>query len=642
MKYGVQYYPEQWPEARWQIDAEMMQRAGVNVVRMGEFAWGAYEPREGEFDFSWMERAIALLSDHGVSTILCTCSRTPPPWVHHRYPDIIGTGPDGREYARDGRYGVGLAHPTFVELARRIDEAVVRRFAGNDNIVAWQVDNEVGGHNDCFCEVCRQAFIAYLREKYGTPAALNEAWGANFWSFAFTDFNQVPIPHMQPQLQVEYRRFMSKLNNDFTTWRTNLIHELEPGKPVTTNFQSGHTAHTDYHQLKDVIDVNGMNHYPSRSPELAVDYYRADRGTVWVMEQHTRLQPVDTPDGWMRLWAWMAAGHGADAVVFFRWRQCRWGQEQFADGMLPHAGQENRFYRDLARMGGELKQIGDLIDTTSARGHVALTYSYESRWSLEAGRFGRDTWPFTEATAYHRALARCVPAIDAMDPRGDLSGYPLVIAPRLWMVDDAIAENLHRYVADGGILCLTPGSGVVDAFDKSFAEPRPGPLRDIAGVTISDLAMQQGLQLGLQSDVIAGLTGTFGHTLADELHPEGAEVVATYADGWRRGLPAITVNQAGAGKVVYVGAMLDADATAAVVDWLCDLAGVERGVEAPETVSVYERRSDEARVWFLINWGDEEQSVDVGEGWCDAFTEASVSPVIIPANDLRIIISREA
>lgn len=638
MKYGVQYYPEHWPESRWKVDAEMMQRAGVNVVRMGEFAWGAYEPREGRLDFSWMERAINLLGDHGIQTILCTCSRTPPPWVHHTYPDIIGVDADGRPYARDGRYGIGLAHPTFVELSRRIDEAVVRAFAGHDHIVAWQVDNEVGGHNDCYCEVCRQAFIAYLRATYGTPETLNTAWGANFWSFGFSDFDHVPIPHTQPQLLLEYRRFMSQTNSDFTRWRADLIHELDPGKPVTTNFQSAQALHTDYHRESAVIDVNGMNHYPSRSPELLVDFYRGGRGKIWVMEQHTRLQPVDTPDGWMRLWAWMSVAHGADAVVFFRWRQCRWGQEQFADGLLPHSGEANRFYRDLAKMGAEIAQLGDLIDATAPCSQAALLVSYESRWAMRAGRFGVDLDPMTEAIAIHRALSTRLPAIDAGDPRMDLTGYRLVIAPRLWIVDDAIAANLRRYVEGGGTLCLTPGSGVADAYGKSFADPRPGPLRDLAGLTVSDLAMEAGLRLGLQSDVIPGLSGTHGHTAADELHPEGAEVIATYADGWRAGQPAITLQTVGAGRVVYVGTLLEGAALEAALDWLCDLSQVERRPETPATLSLYERQSDDRRVRFVINWGDAPQTLALGEGWCDAFTGDPAPSAVIPPNDLRILL----
>lgn len=57
MYFGVDYYPEHWPRERWQTDAEMMAAAHINVVRMGEFAWALLEPREGKFDFAWLDDA---------------------------------------------------------------------------------------------------------------------------------------------------------------------------------------------------------------------------------------------------------------------------------------------------------------------------------------------------------------------------------------------------------------------------------------------------------------------------------------------------------------------------------------------------------------------------------------------------------
>jgi len=637
MHYGAQYYPEHWPEERWKTDAEMMRRAGFNVVRMGEFAWGAYEPREGELDFSWMDRAIALLGEHGIRTILCTCSRTPPPWAYHDHPGILNVQPDGTPHHTDGRYRIGHAHPEFVELSRRIDGDVIRHFAGNENVVAWQVDNEVGSQNDCYCSMCRAAFQRYLEEKYGTPEALSQAWGAKFWSFAFTEFAQVPTPGGQPQLEIEYRRWISRVNVEFTKWRADLIHELDPGKKVTTNFQNIRASHTDVHDAARVIDVSGLNHYPSRTPELALDWYRGPRDEVWALEQHSRLQSTDTKLGRTRLWAWMATARGATGVVFFRWRQCRWGQEQYADGLLPHGGQENRFYEDVARMGAELKQMGELVDATKPRAEAAIVLSYESRWAVKAGRFPRELDPVEAAMRYHRSLARRTGAIDAMDPREDLSRHKLVIAPRLWVVDDAVAANLRTYVEGGGTLCLTAGSGVADACGKSFDVPRPGPLREIAGIEVSDIAHEGGMRLPVTSTVIGLPEGSCGALASDEIHVTGADVVATYAGGWRDGAPAMTSNAAGKGRVVYVGTLLEDGPRDAVVAWLCGLVGLASPVEVPPDVSVYERRSDDARVMWLINWADEVRAVSLNGTWRDPFTGEICETAQIAPGDLRIL-----
>jgi beta-galactosidase len=290
-------------------------------------------------------------------------------------------------------------------------------------------------------------------------------------------------------------------------------------------------------------------------------------------------------------------------------------------------------------MGKEIKQLGSFIDSTEPKTQIAIIYSYESRWAMKAGRFGSDFDPVEEAITYHRALARRQTSIDAMDPRQDLSQYRLVIAPRLWIVDEAIVLNLHQFVQNGGTLVLTPGSGVADPYGKSFVEPRPGPLRYLAGITVSDLAYQTGMKLAIQSHVIPGLKTASGYNAADEIHIEAAKVVATYGNVWRDGRPAITMNNVGNGQVIYIGTLLEEDTLKAVINWLCDLARVKQSTTAPDGVSVYERQSGNTRLLFLINWRIEQARVDVGDDWNDAFTQQPVKSVLIESQDIRILLS---
>jgi beta-galactosidase len=636
MYYGVQYYPEQWLEERWALDAQMMQRAGVNTVRMGEFAWSAYEPVEGEYHFDWMERAIALMNQHGIRVILCTCSRTPPPWVFRRYPGVANTRADGQVNRCGQRYTIGLAHADFKRLAWGIDRAVVEHFAGHPGVCGWQVDNEVGGNNDCYCSGCLDAFHAYLGEKYGTVECLNQCWGEHFWSFRFGDFAEVPLPTSNPQLVLEYRRFLSGLNVAFTRSRAELIHQLDPGKFVTTNFQSFQARHTDYFATAEVIDLPGMNHYPPRSPEFVLDYYRGTKGRVLVLEQLSRLAHWDTGEGWMRLWAYRALAHGACGTIFFRWRTARYGQEQHADGILPHGGQENRRYRELVRMGVELQTLGEKIDATHVEAQVALVMGYEGRWAMEAGLDISAMRGELDMARFHQVFLRRNTPIDAFDPHGDLAGYRLVVAPRLWLVDEAIAANLRRFVAGGGVLCLTAASGVVDEFNKSFAEPRPGPLAEMAGIEVSDLAVLEH-PFRLTSQVLPALEGAEAQGMADEIHPRGAEVLVQYASGWRNGLPALTRQRWGQGWVYYLGTVIEGPALAGLVEALCQQAGVARGLATPEGVYAHQRVGGGRRLLFLLNETEQPQRVSLGAEWQDALSGERLAALELAGVDVRVL-----
>ena len=636
MLYGVQYYPEQWPEDRWPIDVAMMKKAGVNTVRMGEFAWSALEPSEGQVDFSWMDRALQLMHDNGIQVILCTCSRNPPPWAFKKYPGIVNWHEPSHPNLSGQRYTVGLAHPEFIQLAECLDRAIIQHFAGHPAIIGWQIDNEVGSFNDCFCPRCLDAFHHYLRAKYQTVEQLNQHWGSHFWSFHFSDFDEVPLPANNPQLVLEYRRFLSQLNVEFVRIRTAWMHELDPGKFVTHNFQSFQAKHTDYFKEAEVIDIAGMNHYPPRSPELLLDYYRGDKNRLLVLEQMSRLQDSDSGEGWMRLWAYRAIAHGASGTIFFRWRTARFGQEQHADGILPHAGQENRRYRELAHMGTEIKQLGALIDPTRVSAEVALLMGYEGRWAMEAGLYKSPLWGEHDAIRFHQACLERNLTVDAFDPHGDLRKYKLVIAPRLWLVDPAIAENLRGFVERGGVLCLTAASGVVDEYNVSFNSPRPGPLAELCGLEVSDLA-PLARPFALHSPAIPALNTAQASTMADEIEPTSAEVLATYASGWRAGLPALTRNFYGKGVVYYLGTILEGAGLDALLDALCVQAGVSRGLVTPPGVRAYTRRGEQAELLFLINETEQAQLIQLPEAWQDALSGSICQSVTLTGVNVCVL-----
>jgi beta-galactosidase len=651
MYFGLAYYPEHWPEERWPIDAQMMRDAHVNGVRMGEFAWSKLEPVEGQLDFTWLDRAIELLARYGIQTMMCTCSRTPPPWVFHKYPQIRNIRADGH-VSNDGyRYTVCHNQPTFIELARRIDRQVIEHYAGHSNVIAWHIDNEIGSGNTCYCPTCHQKFIDYLSEKYVSIENLNQSWGTHFWSIAYSSFEEVPlpvgVPMPYPGLALEYARFQSKVNVDFARWRYQLMKQLHPQAWITTNAQSSRATHTDIFDLGEATDVYGTNFYPTHNPEFALDYCRGARNKLIILEQRSGSPHFrsGTPPGWMRLWTYRSIAHGATGINYFRWRTARWGQEEYWHGVLPHSGRPNRRFTELQQTGAEIERIAPLLEASAPAAKTAIVMSYESRWALNAiastqvltSLFGTDELDVhEEAKAYHTALMEHNITTDALDPRADLSKYKLVIAPRLYIVDQAIAANLRSFVASGGVLCLTPRSGVADEYNVIFDQPTPGPLRDMAGIDIDDYTtLDQPVQLIASSDGPRNLTE--GAVWADEIQLNGASAVAYYASAWVKGLPAVTVNNYGKGKVIYIGTVLRDASLQAFAEWLTHLAGIEPNLPTPAGVRAYERQGADFRLLFLLNFGEDNQTVLLGSTWREILTDQDVSEVHLPYAGLAVL-----
>jgi beta-galactosidase len=651
MFFGLAYYPEHWPEERWPVDAKMMQEARVNGVRMGEFAWSKVEPRQGQYDFTWLDQAVELLAKHGIKTMMCTCSRTPPPWVFHKYPEIRNVRADGKESNYGHRYTICHNNPTFIELAQQIDRKFIEHYAGNENVISWHIDNEIGSGNTCYCEICHKRFIEYLCEKYQTVENLNQKWGEHFWSFAFSSFDEVPLPigvsMAYPSLALEYARFQSKVNTDFARWRYRLMKELHPQAWITTNFQSSRATHTDIFEMGQYTDVYGTNFYPNHNPEFALDYCRGARGKLIILEQRSgspHWRPGTQP-GWMRLWTYRSIAHGATGINYFRWRTARYGHEEYWHGVLPHSGRANRRYDELKQTGEELDRIGAAINATQPAAQAAVVMSYESRWALHAisstqvlsPLFGTDELDVhEEAKAVHTALMDNNITTDALDPREDLSKYKLVIAPRLYVVDQPIAQNLRRFVEDGGVLCLTPRSGVADEYNVIFDQPSPGPLAEIAGVEIDDYSTLEG-PVTLKT-AAGGPQGAAEGTLwLDEIVLTTAQAAAHYDSSWAKGIPAVTVNAFGKGKVVYLGTALREENMHAFIAWLADLAGVPVNLVTPAGVRAYERQSEQHRLLFLLNFSQETHTIDLGAAWQDLLAGQETTQVHLPPAAVSVL-----
>ncbi len=663
--FGVDYYPEQWPEAQWAEDARLMDDAGFNVVRLAEFAWAKMEPREGQYDFSWLDRTIDILGAHGIEIVLGTPTASPPPWLMARASDLFLVREDGQRATFGNRREYCPNSPAYHDHTRRIVAQMAEHYANHPAVIGWQIDNEFGQR--CYCPTCAGAFRDWLRDRYGSLDVVNRSWGTSFWSHVYTAWDQIPLPLASgrapnPGLALDFYRFASDSYVAYQQIQLNLLREKCPGHFVTHNFMGLGYDRIDYFDLARELDFVSWDNYPRGywALEPTVDPHltglSADtmRGlkhrNVWVMEQQAG------PSGWetvgmaprpgeLRLWAYQAIAHGADAILFFRWRTARFGTEEYWHGILDHHGVPGRRYDEIARMGMEIKRSRDQLEGSEVRSSVALLLSYDSRFAFQIQ--GNNPGFSYSRHFYHiySALRKHHVSVDVVAPGDDLSGYDLVVAPALHVLSRATAERLKQFVEMGGVLVVTSRSGVKDEANAVVNQPLPGLLADLCGVEVEEY---DSLPKDAHKDLAfgPGARGPSGSAHAslwcDVLGSHGADVVARYTEGYYAGRPAITMNQVGQGRAVYVGTLGDPSLYAALAPWLLDLAQVEPVLAAPPGVEVAERWRADQRLLFLLNHTSEEREVALDTDGVDLVSGESIieGTVVLPPRDVLVLLEQ--
>ena len=192
---GTAYYPEEWDSARIAQDARMIKESGMTLVRIGEFAWSHMERSNGVFTFEWLHEAFCIFRENGLGVILCTPTAAAPPWLIHEHPETLKQDFGGRRAYIGVREHTCYASGAFLHYAARIVEKMAQEFHGEENLFAWQIDNEIGQSifPYCYCDDCQKGFREFLKRKYGTVEALNQAWGNTFWSLEYSDWEQIRI-----------------------------------------------------------------------------------------------------------------------------------------------------------------------------------------------------------------------------------------------------------------------------------------------------------------------------------------------------------------------------------------------------------------------------------------------------------------
>jgi len=551
-----------------------MEALGIHVVRIAEFAWSRMEPQEGKFDFVWLDDAIDVLSRHGLKVILGTPTCCPPLWLFQDHPDTIQWSPDGKPTNLGIRAHRCIVSPTFLRYAGRIVEGLAKRYAGRPEIFAWQLDNELDS-NHCTCPSCRSAFRDWLREKYGTPEVVNQAWGTVFWSGEISDWEQIqPLlldegirpDWYNPAWMLDYERFAAACTTDYIKFQSEIIRRYDPQAVITTN--ACFPQHMpDFHQEFASLDVASYDNYPPvhllDDPEtldsnaFALDFVRSFKGkNFWIMEQlggpmggWAPITPAMEP-GMLEGYALQAVAHGADLLSFFRWRTGCTGAEMFCHGILDHSNVPNRRFAELETLCRRLERLPSLADTT-LHSQVAMLYSADQEFGFKNQMQSEGFSYWAQMRLFHDACMGLGVNLDIVQEDAVLTDYKVVIVPTHFITNSVLAVHLEGFTRAGGTVIITNRSGVKDKNGNCIlGEELPTVFRTLCGCHVTEYDPIGPVTQSI--DLAKG--GSYQITSwCDLLELDTAQAWARYQGRFYTGVPAITKNCFGAGMAYYIG-----------------------------------------------------------------------------------------
>lgn len=666
--HGADYNPEQWENYPGIIekDITMMQQAKCNVMSVGIFSWAKLEPREGEYDFAWLDAVIEKLYAAGIHIFLATPSGARPAWMSQKYPEVLRVGRDRVPALHGGRHNHCMTSPVYREKTLKINRLLAERYSQHPAVLGWHISNEYGG--ECHCGLCQQKFRDWLKARYKTLDALNHAWWSTFWSHTYTDWSQIESPAPQGEvsihgLNLDWRRFNTAQVSDFCRHEVAPLKAVNADLPVTTNFME-YFYDYDYWQLAKEIDFISWDSYPMwhrEKEETTLACYTAmyhdmmrslKGGKPFVLMESTpsttNWQPISKlkKPGMHILSSLQAVAHGADSVQYFQWRKSRGSVEKFHGAVIDHVGHlDTRVGREVSKLGDMLARLSPVAGCrTEAR--VAIVFDQQSRWAMDDAAGPRNMGLEYEKTVneHYRPFWEKGIAVDVIDADQPLSQYALVIAPMLYMVRQGFAERAEAFVAEGGHLVTTYWSGIVDDTDLCFTGGFPGPLRKLLGIWAEEIDClgegERNLVQGLAGNA-SGLQGPYQvRHLCELIHTETAQALATYRDDFYAGRPAVTVNRFGNGKAWHVASRNDLQFQRDFFAGIINELALPQAVDAdfPPGVVATARTDGESTWVFVQNFTAQQQLVTLPEGYTDSMTDAAaVGETVLLPWDCRVL-----
>lgn len=622
--YGGDYNPNQWPKEVWEEDMRYFKNAHINSATINVFSWARLQPAEEIYDFSQLDEIVDMLSREGYDIVMATSTAAMPAWMVKRYPEVARTDYEGRQHKFGHRHNACPNSPVFQKFAAALAEKLAMRYGSNPHVSCWHVSNEYNG--ECYCENCAKAFRVWLRKKYKTLEAVNDAWNMEFWGHIIYDWDEIVPPNLLGDgrdgrktsfagISIDYRRFMSDSMLANFVMERDSIRRFDRTTPITTNMMGTYKG-LDYFRWAKEMDIVSWDNYPSyntpwSSVAMRHDLMRGLKNQPFMLMEQTPSQQnwqaynsLKRP-GQMRAQSYQSLAHGADTIQFFQLRRSRGGCEKFHGAVIAHAGtDQTRVYREVRQLGEELERLGACTLGSVQESEAGILFDWDNYWALEytSGPSVRLSY-VEQIEQYYRFFYEHNYSVDMIPVDADLEKYKIVAAPVLYMVKEGMPEALERFVEKGGVLVTTYMSGIVDQSDNVHLGGYPGPLRGLAGVWVEEtdaLAPEQSNEAVFED----GTRMKCG-MLCDIMHLEGAEALAEYGGDFYAGTPVVTRHAFGRGSVYYIGSELEKEGLFKVLSKAAREAGVRAVIPEKTGLEITCRRAEDCSYYFVINFREE-------------------------------------
>jgi beta-galactosidase len=643
---GSAWYPEQWPEERWAEDLRLMKAQGANVVRIGEYAWSRLEPSEGVYDLGWLQRAVRLAAKYDIKVVVGTPTDTPPAWLTDKNPDTLRIDTNGVQIGHGGRRQFSISSPRYRAFAREIVGKMAEAVGNEPNVIGWQIGNE--HTEESYDPAARAAWHAWLKAKYGTLDKLNELWATSYWSQTYSAWDQVPFNAgiNNPGLMLDLKRFITDQWVAFQGNQADVLRAWVPARAfITTNLGGlGWANRFDRYAINRGLDVAswddyvGTGHLDAYRNGAVNDLVRGwKRQNFWVMETQpgfVNWAPVSNMlyPGETRALAWQTVGHGADAVLFWQWRNALNGQETLHGSLIAADGNPMPIYAEAAKIGADFAKASAALAGTSPNAQVAILQDYDSRWAVDFQPLTKEYDQIGVLLDYYRPLKDALGAVDVVAAAAPLDRYKVVFAPSLNVIPEDLARKLAGYVRAGGHLVLGPRSGLKDEFNRLDTTRQPGPLAGLLGAQV-----EQFYALDETVAVDGGTASIWAEDLS--IKAPDAKIVLRYgkANGWLDGHAAAVTRQVGRGRISYYGALFDKAVTAGLIDRALTDAKVTRDFTTPADVELMTREGQGRRITILINHGRMPHHVPLPVAMRDVLNGGTTQAVDLAAEGVAVL-----